>query len=64
MSDSYLATVYSDGDVSLLGVFDERYHREPRWKNGCCTMSVEADSIEEAMDKARATVGVRKGETV
>ena len=59
MSDSYYVSAYTDGHVSVLGIFDKRFKREPKWDGGCCTMTVTAESIEDAMQKAREQIGVR-----
>lgn len=67
MSDSYLVHVYESGEVHILGIFNKRYKREPRWNGGCCTMTVTAESINEAVEAARIKASfrlVKEGETV
>lgn len=67
MSDSYLVNVYEGGGITILGTFPGNYYREARWKNGVCTLVVSAESIEEAIDKARVLSSfrlVKEGEAV
>ena len=59
MSNSYLVSVYSRDEANVIGVFDKRFKREPRRDRGCCTLTVIAESIEDALEKAKLVV---KGE--
>ena len=62
MSDSYLVKAYDNGEASIIGIFDKLYKREPRRNGCCCTMSVVADGIDEAKEKAKMIAKMKEGE--
>lgn len=59
MSNSYLVTVYDEENANVIGIFSKDFKRKPKWINGCCTLTVIAESINEAVETAKKVV---KGE--